>query len=108
MLAINNCTSQTTKKTPYEMVLGQSIRIDHEFWLNLHKESSTNDSIINEEDLPDSFVEKLNTITTLVSIYFELFINMSFSLLFSFRPIPMVKAAFMIKFKHLHHLLIQI
>ncbi|CAF4168027.1 unnamed protein product, partial [Rotaria sordida] len=67
MLSINNCTSQSTKKTPYEMVFGQPCRIDHEFWLELHKESSTNDSIVNEEDLPGSFLQKLNTVTTSVS-----------------------------------------
>ncbi|CAF4877736.1 unnamed protein product, partial [Rotaria sp. Silwood1] len=68
MLSINNCTSQSTKKTPYEMVFGQPCRIDHEFWLELHKELSTSDSTVNEEDLLDSFLQKLNTVTTSVSI----------------------------------------
>lgn len=56
MLAINNSVSQTTQKTPYEMVFGQSARHDHDFWIQLHKQYSNN-LIINEEDLPDSVSE---------------------------------------------------
>jgi hypothetical protein len=40
MLATNNCVSQTTKKTPYEMVFGQSLRSDHDFWNEVYKQSS--------------------------------------------------------------------
>lgn len=53
MLSINNCVAQSTKKTPYEMVFGQPTRHDHDFWLQLNKQYS-NDSILNEEDLPES------------------------------------------------------
>ncbi|CAF1532838.1 unnamed protein product [Adineta ricciae] len=60
MLAINNCTPQSTKKTRDEVVFGQSLKIDHEFWLELHKTSATSDSIINEEELADSFLEKIS------------------------------------------------
>ncbi|CAF1687327.1 unnamed protein product, partial [Adineta ricciae] len=60
MLAINNCISQSTKKTPYEMVFGQPLKIDHEFWLELHRTSTTDESVINEEDLSDSFLENRN------------------------------------------------
>lgn len=56
MLAINNCVSQSTQKTPYEMVFGQPPRNDHEFWLELHKQYSNN-LIINEEELPESISE---------------------------------------------------
>ncbi|CAF5016543.1 unnamed protein product, partial [Rotaria magnacalcarata] len=31
MLAINNCVSQSTQKTPYEMVFGQSVHTNDEF-----------------------------------------------------------------------------
>lgn len=56
MLAINNCVSQSTQKTAYEMVFGQPTRNDHEFWLELHKQFSNN-LIINEEELPQSISE---------------------------------------------------
>lgn len=59
MLAMNNCISQSTKKTPYEMVFGQPIRNDHDFWYELHKQSS-NDSILNEEDIPEPLVHQFN------------------------------------------------
>ena len=42
MLAINNCVSQSTQKTPYEMVFGQPTRNDHDFWMQLHKQSTNN------------------------------------------------------------------
>ena len=58
MLAINNCISQSTKKTPYEMVFGQPARNDHDFWIELHKQSSIN-SIIDEEDIPQSIANDL-------------------------------------------------
>ncbi|CAF4967812.1 unnamed protein product, partial [Rotaria socialis] len=50
MLAMNNCISQSTKKTPYEMVFGQPVRNDHDFWLQLHQQS-INKTIIGEEEL---------------------------------------------------------
>ncbi|CAM4836734.1 unnamed protein product, partial [Rotaria magnacalcarata] len=42
MLAINNCVSQSTQKTPYEMVFGQSVHTNDEFWSELHKQYSNN------------------------------------------------------------------
>jgi hypothetical protein len=107
MLAINNCTSQSTKKTPYEMVFGQPSRIDHEFWLELHKESSTNNLIVNEEDLPDSFLEKLNHVTTSVRINSILFVLMCYFYIL-FRPFSMIKTIFLMNHQHLYHLLIRI
>ncbi|CAF3750245.1 unnamed protein product [Rotaria sp. Silwood1] len=59
MLAINNCRSQSTKKTPYEMVFGQRVRSDHDFWLQIHQQTE-NKSIINEEELPTSIIDDLN------------------------------------------------
>lgn len=59
MLAINSCVSQSTQKTPYEMVFGQPARSNHDFWLELNANHS-NDSTINEEDLPESIVEVLS------------------------------------------------
>ncbi|CAF4652852.1 unnamed protein product [Rotaria sp. Silwood2] len=60
MLAINNCRSQSTKKTPYEMVFGQRARSDHDFWLQIHQQTD-NKSIINEEELPTSIIGDLNS-----------------------------------------------
>ncbi|CAF4522228.1 unnamed protein product [Rotaria magnacalcarata] len=59
MLAMNNSISQSTKKTPYEMVFGQSIRHDHEFWHQLHAQSS-NESVLNEEDIPEALLDQFN------------------------------------------------
>ncbi|CAF2086643.1 unnamed protein product [Rotaria magnacalcarata] len=59
MLAMNNCISQSTKKTPYEMVFGQSVRNDHDFWLQLHQQS-INKTIIDEEELPESLADNFN------------------------------------------------
>lgn len=56
MLAMNNCISQSTKKTPYEMVFGQPVRNDHDFWFELHKQSSIK-PIVDEEELPQSFLD---------------------------------------------------
>lgn len=53
MLSINNCVSQSTKKTPYEMVFGQPTRSDLDFWSELNKQYSK-DEILNEEDLPST------------------------------------------------------
>ncbi|CAF1963600.1 unnamed protein product, partial [Rotaria magnacalcarata] len=60
MLAINNCIPQSTKKTPYELVFGQRVRNDHDFWIQIY-EQSNNKSIINEEDLPSSINSYLNS-----------------------------------------------
>lgn len=59
MLAINNCVSQSTQKTPYEMVFGQPVHSNDEYWLEMHKQSSNN-LIINEEDLPESISQILS------------------------------------------------
>jgi hypothetical protein len=59
MLAINNCSSQSTKKTPYEMVFGQSVRHNHDFWEELHKQSKI-DSVVDEEDLVESIPNESN------------------------------------------------
>ncbi|CAF4454714.1 unnamed protein product [Rotaria socialis] len=45
MLAMNNCISQSTKKTPYEMVFGQP---------------SINKTIIGEEELPEPLADNFN------------------------------------------------
>ncbi|CAF1176410.1 unnamed protein product [Rotaria sordida] len=60
MLAISSCRSQSTKKTPYEMVFGQRVRSDHDFWLQIHQQMN-NKSIINEEELPTSIMDDLNS-----------------------------------------------
>ena len=61
MLAINSCISQSIQKTPYEMVFGQSVRHDQEFWKEIHKQSTENsinsNSISNEENIFDLFDE---------------------------------------------------
>jgi hypothetical protein len=76
MLAMNNCISQSTQKTPYEMVFGQSVRSDHNFWQQLHKES-TNTSIVNEEEIVESIADDLNLLNELVCkikiLFFSLF-----------------------------------
>ncbi|CAF4573796.1 unnamed protein product, partial [Rotaria sp. Silwood2] len=59
MLAINNCISQATKKTAYEMVFGQPVRNHHDFWEQL-KQQAKNKEVLNEEDLPESIVDKIN------------------------------------------------
>ena len=72
MLAINNCISQSTQKTPYEMVFGQPVRNDHDFWMELHKQS-TNNSIVNEEDIPQSISDDLDIINESVCRIFNYF-----------------------------------
>ena len=52
---MNNSISQSTKKTAYEMVFGQSLRIDHDFWQEIHKQSK-HTSILNEEEIDQSIV----------------------------------------------------
>ncbi|CAF4868847.1 unnamed protein product, partial [Rotaria socialis] len=47
------------KQTPYEMVFGQSVRNDHDFWLQLHQQS-INKTIVDEEELPESLADNLN------------------------------------------------
>ncbi|CAF3437792.1 unnamed protein product [Rotaria socialis] len=47
------------KKTPYEMVFGQLVRNDHDFWLKIHQQS-INKTIIDEEDLPESLADDFN------------------------------------------------
>ncbi|CAF4391972.1 unnamed protein product [Rotaria magnacalcarata] len=59
MLAMNNSMSQSTKKTAYEMVFGQALRIDHDFWQEIHKQSK-NSSIVNEEEIDESIVNDFN------------------------------------------------
>jgi hypothetical protein len=59
MLAMNNCISQSTQKTPYEMVFGQSVRNNHDFWQELHKQSE-NTLILNEEDIDESIIDDSN------------------------------------------------
>ena len=58
MLTISNCVSQSTQKSPYEMVFSRPVHNNDEFWLELHKQLSNN-FIINEEDLPESMPEIL-------------------------------------------------
>jgi hypothetical protein len=77
MLAINNCVSQSTQKTPYEMVFGQPARNDHDFWLELHKQPNNN-SILNEEDLPDSISKVFNSTDDTVRIKKILFFLLFF------------------------------
>lgn len=55
MLAMNNSISQSIKKTAYEMVFGQALRIDHDFWQEIHKQSK-NSTIVNEEDIDESIL----------------------------------------------------
>ena len=59
MLAMNNSMSQATKKTAYEMVFGQALRIDHDFWQEIHKQSK-NCSVINEEEIDESILIDFN------------------------------------------------
>ncbi|CAF4874605.1 unnamed protein product, partial [Rotaria socialis] len=59
MLAINYCVSQSTQNTPCEMVFGQSVHTNDEFWLELHKQYSNN-LIINEEELPEFICQILS------------------------------------------------
>ncbi|CAF4832873.1 unnamed protein product [Rotaria socialis] len=59
MLAINNCVSQSTQNTPCEMVFGQSVHTNDDFWLELHKQYSNN-LIINEEKLPEFICQILS------------------------------------------------
>ncbi|CAF1472481.1 unnamed protein product [Adineta steineri] len=59
MLAINNSISQNTKKSPYEMVFGQTLRIDHDFWEEIQKHSK-NSIIINEEEIDESIINEFN------------------------------------------------
>ena len=59
MLAMNNSMSQATKKTAYEMVFGQALRIDHDFWQEIHKQSK-NCSVINEEEINESILTDFN------------------------------------------------
>ncbi|CAM4848220.1 unnamed protein product, partial [Rotaria magnacalcarata] len=59
MLAINNCVSQSTQNAPYEMVFGQSVHTNDEFWLEVHKQYS-NSLIINEGELPESICQILS------------------------------------------------
>jgi len=77
MLAINNCISQSTQKTPYEMVFGQPASNDHDFWMELHKQS-TNNSIVNEEDIPQSISDDFNMIDESVCRIFNYFPYFSF------------------------------
>jgi glucose-6-phosphate isomerase len=77
MLAINNCISQSTQKTPYEMVFGQPARNDHDFWIELHKQS-TNNSIVNEEDIPQSISDDFNMVDESVCRIFNYFPYFSF------------------------------
>jgi hypothetical protein len=65
MLAMNNCVSQSTQKTPYEMVFGQCVRNDHDFWQELNKQSK-NTSIINEEEIPESIAHDFNLLNETV------------------------------------------
>jgi hypothetical protein len=59
MLAMNNSISQSTKKTAYEMVFGQALRNDHDFWQEIHKQSENN-LIVNEEEIDESIVDDFN------------------------------------------------
>ncbi|CAF0723680.1 unnamed protein product [Adineta steineri] len=59
MLAINNSISQSTKKSPYEMVFGQTLRIDHDFWEEIQKQSK-NCIIINEEEIDESIINEFD------------------------------------------------
>ncbi|CAF3436338.1 unnamed protein product [Rotaria socialis] len=59
MLAMNNSMSQATKKTAYEMVFGQALRIDHDFWQEIYKQSK-NCSVINEEEIDESILIDFN------------------------------------------------
>jgi hypothetical protein len=61
MLAMNNCVSQSTRKTAYEMVFGQPVRNDHDFWIELHNQA-IDKTIVDEEDLPKSITDTLNFI----------------------------------------------
>jgi hypothetical protein len=51
---MNNCISQSTQKTSYGMVFGQPVHNNHYFWQELHKQSK-NTSIVNEEEIDQSF-----------------------------------------------------
>jgi hypothetical protein len=80
MLAINNCVAQSTQKTPYEIVFGQPARHDHDFWLELHKQSG-NKSIVDEEDLPQGVLHDLNLMDDSVcTIQFFFFLKIFFIL----------------------------
>ncbi|CAF4813057.1 unnamed protein product, partial [Rotaria magnacalcarata] len=59
MSAMNNSMSQSTKKPAYEMVFGQALRIDHDFWQEIHTQPK-NSSIVNEEEIDESIVNDFN------------------------------------------------
>ncbi|CAF4131102.1 unnamed protein product, partial [Adineta steineri] len=59
MLAINNSISFSTKKSPYEMVFGQTLRIDHDLCEEIQKQSK-NSIIINEEEIDESIINEFN------------------------------------------------
>ena len=59
-------------------VFGQPVRNDHDFWMELHKQS-TNNSIVNEEDIPESISDNLNIIHESVRRIFNNSTYFSFS-----------------------------
>ena len=56
---MNNSMSQTTKKTAYEMVFGQALRINHDFWQEIYKQSK-NSLILNEEEIDESILNSFD------------------------------------------------
>ena len=66
MLAMNNCVSQSTQKTPYEMVFGQSVRNNHDFWQEIHKQSTKN-LILDEEEIEQAILNDFNILNESVN-----------------------------------------
>jgi hypothetical protein len=70
MLAINTSVSQSTKKTPYELVFGQLPRHQQEFWQIIYNQTRTQstslDPIIDEEDILLVFDEQENPLDSSV------------------------------------------
>lgn len=47
MFSINSSVSQNTKKTPYEMVFGQSPRHDEVFWKEVFEQAANQSETLN-------------------------------------------------------------
>lgn len=54
--SMNTSMSGTTGRTPYELVFGQKARSDQGVWEELAAQG-----VLNEEDLPEEFVERFNS-----------------------------------------------
>ena len=68
MFAINCCVSQSTQKTPYEMVFGQAPRQNETFWQEIHRQamdtSINYDNSVHEENICDLFDDQVCFVET--------------------------------------------